>query len=88
VKWPRDKLEVLAVSWKQTKAVTQVIATSKDLTLPILLDETGEVAAKYNVRQSPVTIFIDTEGIVRDTNYYPATLKSFTQIESILNSIQ
>jgi peroxiredoxin len=88
VKWPRDKLVVLAISWKQTQAVTQAVATSKGLTLPVLLDETGEVAAKYNVTRSPVTIFIDTQGIVRDTNYYPATLKSFTQVESILNSIQ
>jgi peroxiredoxin len=88
VKWPRDKLAVLAISWKQTQAITQAVATSKGLTLPVLLDETGEVAAKYNVTKSPVTIFIDTQGIVRDTNYYPATLKSFTQVESILNSIQ
>jgi cytochrome c biogenesis protein CcmG, thiol:disulfide interchange protein DsbE len=88
VKWPPDKLAVLAISWKQTQALTQNVVSSKGLTLPVLLDETGEVAAKYNVSRSPVTIFIDTQGIVRDTNYYPATLKSFTQVESILNSIQ
>jgi peroxiredoxin len=88
VKWPRDKLAVLAISWKQTQAITQNVVSSKGLTLPVLLDETGEVAAKYNVTNSPVTIFIDTQGIVRDTNYYPSTLKSFTQVESILNSIQ
>jgi cytochrome c biogenesis protein CcmG/thiol:disulfide interchange protein DsbE len=88
VKWPRDKLVVLAISWKQTQAVTQAVATSKGLTLPVLLDETGEVATKYKVIQSPVTLFIDTQGIVRDTSYYPATLKSFTRVESILNSIQ
>ncbi len=88
VKWPRDKLAVLAISWKQTQALTQAVVSSKGLTLPVLLDETGEVAAKYNVTRSPVTIFIDAQGIVRDTNYYPATLKSFTQVESILNSIQ
>jgi len=88
VKWPRDKLAVLAISWKQTQALTQNVVSSKGLTLPVLLDETGEVAAKYNVTNSPVTIFIDTQGIVRDTNYYPSTLKGFTQVESILNSIQ
>jgi peroxiredoxin len=88
VKWPRDKLAVLAISWKQSQALTQNVVSSKGLTLPVLLDETGEVATKYNVSQSPVTIFIDTQGIVRDTNYYPSTLKSFTQVENILNSIQ
>ncbi|MGB8707344.1 MAG: redoxin domain-containing protein [Dehalococcoidia bacterium] len=88
VKWPQDKLAVLAISWKQSQALTQNVVSSKGLTLPVLLDETGEVATKYNVSQSPATIFIDAQGIVRDTNYYPATLKSFTQVESILNSIQ
>jgi cytochrome c biogenesis protein CcmG, thiol:disulfide interchange protein DsbE len=86
--WPRDKLEVLAISWKQNKTVTQAIATTKGLTLPILLDETGEVATKYNVTQCPVTIFIDSQGIIRDTMYYPATLKNITQVESVLNSMQ
>jgi peroxiredoxin len=88
VTWPRDQLTVLAISWKQTQAITQAVVSSKSLTLPILLDESGEVAAKYNVTLSPVTIFIDAQGIVRDTMHYPATLKGLTQVESILNSMQ
>jgi peroxiredoxin len=87
-KWPDDKLVVLAISWKQTEAITQNIVTSKGLTMPILIDESGDVAAKYNVTRSPATIFIDSQGIVRDTSYYPSTLKSYTQIENILNSMQ
>jgi peroxiredoxin len=87
-KWPQDKLAILAISWKQTLAVTESVAKSKGLTLPILLDETGEVAAKYEVAQSPATFFINTQGTIRDTKYYPATLKSVAQIESILNSMQ
>ena len=79
---------MLAISWKQTKVITQAVVSSKNLTLPILLDESGEVAAKYNVTRSPVTIFIDAQGIVRDTILYPATLKNFTQVESIINSIK
>jgi peroxiredoxin len=86
--FPKDNLEVLAISWKQSKAVTQGVITGKGLTLPVLLDETGEVATKYNVIQCPVTIFIDTQGIVRDTMYVPATLKNITRIENILNSMQ
>jgi len=79
---------VLAISWKQSPAITQAVASSKSLTLPVLTDESGDVAAKYNVTQSPVTIFIDAQGTVRYTIYYPATLKGFTQVESILNSMQ
>lgn len=88
VKWPRDQLAVLAVSWKQNLAITQAVVTSKGLTLPVLLDESGEVGTKYNVTLCPVTIFIDAQGIVRDTISYPATLKGLTQVESILNSMQ
>jgi len=88
VKFPRDRLAVLAVSWKQTQAVTQSVASNKGLTMPVLIDESGEVAANYNVTKSPVTIFIDSQGIVRNTNYYPATLKTFTQVETLLNSMQ
>ena len=87
-KGPRDKLAVLAISWNQTQAITQAVVNSKALTMPILLDNTGEVAAKYKVTQSPVTIFIDSQGIVRYTVYYPSTLKSFTRVESILSSMQ
>lgn len=86
--WPQDKLVILAVSWKQTPQNVQTFLTSKPLTLPILLDEPGDVAAKYNVTRSPATFFIDTQGVIRDTKYYPATLKSIGQIEGILNSMQ
>jgi len=88
VKWPRDKLEILAVSWKQTTAITQAVVNNKGLTMPVLLDESGEVAAKYNITRSPVTIFIDSGGTIRDIISYPATLRGVTQIESTLNSMQ
>ncbi|MGA7678410.1 MAG: redoxin domain-containing protein [Dehalococcoidia bacterium] len=87
-KLSQDELVIFAISWKQTPAVTQSVVNTKALTLPILLDETGEVAAEYNVVRSPTSFFIDTQGVIRDIKYYPATLKSVTQIESILNSMQ
>jgi len=37
-----------------------------DLTFPILLDETGEVAAAYQLRSLPSSYFIDAEGIVEE----------------------
>jgi peroxiredoxin len=86
--WPQDKLAVLSISWKQNLGVTQSVANAKGLTFPILLDETGEVAAKYNVVRCPANFFIDAQGIVRDNEYYPSTLKSVEQIEGILTSLQ
>ena len=86
--WPQDKLAVLSISWKQNLGVTQSVVNTKGLTFPILLDDTGEVAAKYNVPRCPVNFFVDVQGIIRDNEYYPSTLKSVAQIESILNSMQ
>jgi peroxiredoxin len=84
----QDELAIFAISWKQTPQDVENFLITKPLTLPILLDETGEVAAEYNVVRSPTSFFIDTQGVIRDIKYYPATLKSVTQIESILNSMQ
>jgi len=84
-KWPQDKLAILAISWKQTPAVVQSVVNSKGLTLPILIDETGEVAEKYDIARSPVTLFIDAQGIIKDRKDYP--FKTEVQIESVLNSI-
>jgi peroxiredoxin len=84
-KWPQDKLAILAISWKQTPQVTQAVVDTKGLTLPILLDETGEVAAKYKVIQSPSTFFIDAQGIVKARKDFPVNQ---AQIEGMLNSMQ
>jgi peroxiredoxin len=87
-KLPQDELAIFAISWKQTPAVTQNVVNTRALTLPILIDDTGEVAEKYDVISSPVTLFIDTQGTVRHRKNYPDTLKTVAQIESILNSMQ
>jgi len=87
-KLPQDEVAIFAISWKQIPAVTQSIINAKALTLPVLIDETGEVAEKYDVTNSPVTLFIDTQGVIRFRKNYPDTLKSVTQIESIINSMQ
>jgi peroxiredoxin len=85
---PQGEVAIFAISWKQTPAVTQNVVNIRALTLPILIDETGEVAEKYDVISSPVTLFIDAQGVVRHRKNYPDTLKTVAQIESILNSIQ
>ena len=86
--WSQDELAILAISWKQNLAVTQNVVTSKGLTLPIILDEAGEVGEKYNIMRCPATFFIDSQGVIRDIEPYPATLKSTTRINNIISSIQ
>jgi peroxiredoxin len=86
--WTRDKLAVLSISWKQNLGVTQGVVDAKGLTFPILLDDTGEAAEKYNIARCPANFFIDAQGVITNNQYYPATLKSVAQIEAILDSMQ
>ena len=48
----------------------------------------GEVGEKYNIMRCPATFFIDSQGVIRDIEPYPATLKSTTRINNIISSIQ
>ena len=43
----------------------QAFVQDKGLTFPVLLDETGEVKAKYHVKAYPTTYVLDENGIVR-----------------------
>jgi cytochrome c biogenesis protein CcmG, thiol:disulfide interchange protein DsbE len=40
--------------------------TEYELTFPILLDETGEISAAYQLRSLPSSYFIDREGIISE----------------------
>jgi cytochrome c biogenesis protein CcmG, thiol:disulfide interchange protein DsbE len=41
-------------------------ATEYKLTFPILLDETGEISAAYQLRSLPSSYFIDREGVISE----------------------
>lgn len=41
-------------------------ATEYNLTFPILLDETGEISAAYQLRSLPSSYFIDREGVISE----------------------
>ncbi len=86
-KWSGEELILLAVNWKQTPEDVQKFVKEKGLTFPVLLDQTGEVAAKYRVSPStnPTTFFINSAGVIKERRDAP--LRNETQIENILNSM-
>ncbi|MGD8813576.1 MAG: TlpA disulfide reductase family protein [Anaerolineales bacterium] len=64
----RDRgLEILAIhaTYQDTRASAQAFIDEHDLTFPILLDTTGEVASLYHLRALPTTFFIDRQGIIQ-----------------------
>lgn len=85
--WKGEEFALLAVNWKQTPEEVQKFVTDRELTFTVLLDEQGEVAAKYRVSPStyPVTFFINSDGIIKEKR--DAAFKNTIQIESILKSM-
>ena len=64
----RDRgLEVLAVNTTYQDQESAAVAFVQDfnLTFPILLERTGDVARQYQLRAMPSTFFVDREGLIR-----------------------
>lgn len=85
-KWPGEELTILAINHKEMEKDVQKFIDEKQLTLPVLLDPTGEVADdKYHISLKPTTFFIDAQGIIREKREMP--FNSPQQIESVLESL-
>jgi cytochrome c biogenesis protein CcmG/thiol:disulfide interchange protein DsbE len=60
-------LGILAVNatYQDQEAEAKALANEMDLSFPILLERTGEMAREYQLRAMPSTFFIDREGVIR-----------------------
>ncbi len=60
-------LVVLGVNmtYQDSEAEASSFAAKLDLTFPIALDHSGEIAEAYHMRALPTTFFIDERGIIR-----------------------
>lgn len=94
--WPHDQLEILAIHVQQQGSITpQDYKQNNQLTFPVLLDTTGEIAAKYTPPPDqlgnhydgiPKTFFIDKDGIIQKFQY--GSFQDKQTIEDILNSLK
>ncbi|MBM3173022.1 MAG: TlpA family protein disulfide reductase, partial [Chloroflexi bacterium] len=84
-KWSQDKYAILAINVKEIDKDVQLFVTSKELTLPVLLDRTGETATKYDVVSKPTSFLIDSQGIIREIKLRP--FRSVEEIEDSLNKL-
>ena len=57
---------VLAINIGESPSQVGEFMQSYGLSLPVLLDTGGNIAAKYNIRPIPATFFIDKDGIIQD----------------------
>ncbi len=60
-------LEILAVNttYQDQLASAEAFVREYGLSFPILLDRTGEVANRYQMRALPTTFFVDKDGVIR-----------------------
>ena len=79
---------VLAVNMTYQDDISAIapFVGQNDLTFPILLDETGDMARKYELRSLPSSFFIDLNGIIREVVIGGPMSEALlrTRIESIL----
>ncbi len=62
LKYKNDNVVVLAVNIKESEDVAKTYFKSNSLTMPVLLDKTGEVPGAYRVTAFPESYFIDKNG--------------------------
>jgi peroxiredoxin len=58
-------VKVYALDQEETAAVVQKFVSSKNLSLPVLLDAKGEAGKKYMVQGIPQTVVIGKDGVVK-----------------------
>lgn len=61
-------LEVLAVNttYQDNESAARAFVQEYGLTFPILLDRTGAMANRYQLRALPTTFFVDRQGVIQD----------------------
>lgn len=60
----RDALQILALDFRESREKVQAYIRKKKVAFPVLLDETGSVARKYQVVGIPTYVLIDRKGEV------------------------
>ncbi|OGO00243.1 MAG: hypothetical protein A2Y58_04125 [Chloroflexi bacterium RBG_13_51_52] len=83
--WLQEGLVILVVNSQENADDVRQFVEENGFSFTVLLDITGEVGYKYNVRGLPATFFIDKDGIIRNV-----TIGGFwdkAQIEQRLNLI-
>ncbi|MCX7976795.1 MAG: TlpA family protein disulfide reductase [Bellilinea sp.] len=61
-----SEVVVLGVNYNEPVNVIRRFIEERDLTFPILLDEEGKIAEKFQVFGFPTTYFIDRDGFLRE----------------------
>lgn len=84
-RWSDKTLKLLTVNTGDHPLAVQQYIASNDVTFPVLMDSSREVARSYGLPGVPVTIFIDARGYI--TAYKIGPFQSSDEIEKAVDSI-
>ena len=64
--WQIMGLVLLAINIGESSSEVEEFMQGQGLSLPVLLDGEGAIAAQYGIQAIPTTFFIDTEGVIQE----------------------
>jgi peroxiredoxin len=74
------QVAIVGVNQAEAPAEVQAFADKLDLTFTVPLDENGDASRLYRVRSLPTTFFIDSSGVIRQTQIGPVTEATLAQL--------
>ena len=66
-------LEIVAVDLQEAESQVRGFVDEFGMRFPVVFDRSGNVANTYRVRQLPVTLIVDRDGVIRATKDGPVT---------------
>jgi thiol-disulfide isomerase/thioredoxin len=61
----RDKIVIIGINSQESEADVKTYLENNQITFPIALDDSGELARKFMIQGYPTTYFLDESGIIR-----------------------
>lgn len=83
--WSPKGLVLLTINFVESQSDVEQFLQKNNLSLPVLLDPTQEVARMYNAQRIPITYFIDKDGLAQAAKLGP--FQNEKEIGSYLSSI-
>lgn len=83
--WQGRGLLLLAINIRESSSDVEGFMQRQGLSLPVLLDSKGAIAAQYGVGPIPTTFFVDSEGIIQHVQV--GAFQSAAEIENILSQL-
>jgi peroxiredoxin len=80
-----EELVLLAVNIGESSSQASQFMQNQGLSLPVLLDRSGDTAQQYNITGIPTTFFIDKNGIIHKIKV--GTFRNQAEIETILGQL-